>query len=331
MPSGKRDARPFACRAFRHRAVRADRVAIGLVLAALVGRVAIAVAEQRAAAPTRFFEIAVVALDDNERPLHGLRSDEFSIKEDGRPADIVSLTDVGPATSPDQPDNRSLVLMLDDVGMKPTATQVVQFIARRFLSRLTVYGHNEPTINVIRLSHTDDEPLGNRDEALRRIDAYQSGSYPLLEDATESWLKVFRRIVTRFEPRDRRRVVLVAIGQPRRLDVAMSPPQEADLRWPYWVDAISAAARADAALYLVDPAGLNGSVDPGIGLVEETGGAVFTRSNTFDRAVDQIWQEISQYYLIRYASSVNSRPLHSIDVSVARHGVHVRARRSRGE
>jgi hypothetical protein len=66
-------------------------------------------------------------------------------------------------------------------------------------------------------------------------------------------------------------------------------------------------------------------------LVEETGGALFARSNTFDRAVDLIWQDASQYYLIRYASSVTSRPLHSIEVSVARHGVHVRARRSRGD
>ena len=72
-------------------------------------------------------------------------------------------------------------------------------------------------------------------------------------------------------------------------------------------------------------------VDLGDGLVENTGGEDFVRSNNFARAVDLIWAEASHYYLLGYAPTARPRDLHSIDVKMKRNGLHVRARLKRGD
>jgi hypothetical protein len=54
------------------------------------------------------------------------------------------------------------------------------------------------------------------------------------------------------------------------------------------------------------------------------------RSNDFERAVDQIWEEAANYHPLGYTPTARPRQLHSIDVKVTRNGLHVRARHSRG-
>ena len=84
-------------------------------------------------------------------------------------------------------------------------------------------------------------------------------------------------------------------------------------------------------LYVVDPAGVTGRVDLGDGLVEHTGGADFVRSNNYERAVEQIWEEAGHYYLLGYTPTARQRDLHSIQIKVKGKGLHARARLNRGD
>jgi hypothetical protein len=183
---------------------------------------------------------------------------------------------------------------------------------------------------VMRLRHRDDEPIGDRKQALARIDAYMSGSYPLLDDTSETWLKTLAKLARALHMQERRRTVVVGIGNPFIFDVYLPVPEQT-LLWPFWMDAISATADANVGLYVIDPSGVTGWFDLGNGLVDQTGGHAFVKSNNFERAVELIWRDAGHYYVLAYAPTTRARELHTIDVIVKRPGMHVRARQSRGD
>jgi VWFA-related protein len=274
-----------------------------------------------------FVELGTVVVDDNDRPVRGLHRKDFQVKEDGHEVKVTSFTEV-PAAGVAGPGNgRSLVLLLDDTGVGPAATTIVQNIARRFLSRATP----ADAVAAVRLTHHDDEAVGSLQGALERVDEYMAKSLPYFgfETVQES-LEALAKISTQLEPIEHRRKVVVCIGRRSLCDPYLEDPVDS-LVWRQWRDALSATARANVSQYVVDPAGVTGRVDLGDGLVEHTGGADFVRSNNFERAVDQIWEEAGHYYLLGYAPTAHPRDLHSIHVTVKGKGLHVRARLDRGD
>ena len=99
---------------------------------------------------------------------------------------------------------------------------------------------------------------------------------------------------------------------------------------PAWVAAITGAARANVSVYCVDPTGTRSGVNVSeSGLVQLTGGKIFAHENNFAPAGEVIWREAGHYYLIGYWPVASKRELHTIDVSVARKGVHLLARQRR--
>src|SRR6185503_10729132 len=97
-----------------------------LALAALT--VCAAVAQPQPPPRTEFIELDAVVVDTNGQAAKGLRKDDFQIKEDRREVEIVSVAEMSAVDPKNQADTRSIVLLLDDTGMNPTATQVVQYI-----------------------------------------------------------------------------------------------------------------------------------------------------------------------------------------------------------
>jgi len=124
--------------------------------------------------------------------------------------------------------------------------------------------------------------------------------------------------------------VLVCIGARGVCDPYFQVP-ESSLLWKSWRDAISTTARANASVYVVSPSGVTGGIDLGDGLADNTGGGVFVRSNDFARDARMIWDEAGHYYLFQYTPSGPRRDLHTIDVSIKRSGLRVRARHARGD
>jgi len=286
-------------------------------------------AGQKAASRPRseFVELDAVVVDNNDRPVQGLRKEDFQIKEDGRPVTVTTFSEVSAAGISDRADGRSITLVLDDVGINPTGTQAIQGIARLFVSR----ARPADDIAVVRLTHPDDEVTGDLQEALNRIAEYRSGAFPFFGRETyDNWLKTLANLAHQAEGQEHRHKLVVCIGAREICDLYLLDP-EGSLLWSSWVNALGAAARANVSLYAVDPTGLSGRFDLGEGLVDRTGGESFVKSNNFQRAVDSVWDDASHYYLLGYTPAGRARELHEIDVKVKRSGLHVRVRHRRGD
>jgi hypothetical protein len=93
-----------------------------------------------------------------------------------------------------------------------------------------------------------------------------------------------------------------------------------------------AMAAASATLYVVDPGGVGTApfaTGGASGFARETGGHAFMNSNDYDAAVDRIFKETSNYYVLDVADPPVGRKaeLRELDVRVKRPGVTVRARK----
>jgi VWFA-related protein len=281
-------------------------------------------ASQLNAAPV---ELDAVVVDGHNQPIRGLQQSDFQIKDDGHAVAVTSFREVSAAGIAGEPDGRTVILLLDDTGIGPSGTPVVQNIARMFLSQ----ARPADTFSVVRLTHHDDEVVNDRLLAAERIDEYRARSVPYFgRETIEESLQAITKISRQLEPAAHRRKVLVCVGRRNLCDLYLPTPQDT-LVWPYWRDAMAATARANVSIYLVDPAGVSGGIDLGYGLVDQTGGGDFVGSNNFGRAVDMIWNESGHYYLLGYTPASRKRDLHTIDIKVKRAGAHVRARRQRGD
>ena len=142
-------------------------------------------------------------------------------------------------------------------------------------------------------------------------------------------LQTVARVASQLEPIEHRRKALVCIGAQDVCDVYLKMPKSS-LLWNSWRDALSATARANASVYALNPAGVEGRFDLGQGLVDDSGGAIFGRSNDFERDAQALWEQAGHYYLLGYSSTAPPRDLHSVDISMRHSNLHVLARHFRG-
>jgi VWFA-related protein len=271
-------------------------------------------------------EVDAVVVDNHGLSVRGLHKDDFQIRDRGAVA-ITSFTEVSTTGLDGPSDARYLVLLLDDSGVGPMGTVVVQNIARLFLSHARSADH----VAVVRLTHHDDPADGDLQSALERVDEYRARSIPYFgRETNEEALHVVTKIARQLEPVAHRRKTVVCIGRRAVCDLYLGDPHTS-LLWPSWRDALTATARANVSVYVVDPAGMLGRFDLGDGIVDQTGGTAFVASSNFTRAADLIWGETGHYYLLGYTPSATKSDLHTIDVHVKRRGLTVHARRRRGD
>lgn len=270
-------------------------------------------------------ELDAVVTDRHGQPVAGLRAEDFEVVEDGVRVTLVESREVSDAA--DGQHHRSMVLLLDDLMVPAIGTTVVQQIARFFVG----HADRNDAVSVVRLAHLEDDAIAPRLIAWARIDGYLPVAVvPSAEQATNDALNVVARIASELDPSPPGRTAVICIGTATVCNPYVPRPRYSAF-WRPWRAAIRLAARANVALYFVDPAGANSSPDFADGLADQTGGLAFVRTNNFGHAADTIWSEISHYYLLRYRPSSDSKPLHSIRVTVARRGVHVRSRTVRTE
>jgi VWFA-related protein len=274
---------------------------------------------------TTFVELDAVVVDSHDKPVRGLHRDDFRIKEDGGAVAITSFSEISVAGINGPSDGRSVVLLLDDT-IGPAGTSIMQSIARLFLSR----ARPADAVSVVRLTHHEDEAFGALSVALNRVDEYQSNALPYFgRETIEDALAAVTSISKQVEPAHRR-TAIICIGRREVCDPYLDTP-EYSLVWPYWRDALSAAARAHASVYVVDPQGVGAAQDMGDGLVDHTGGTDFVRSNDFTRGADAIWNEAGHYYLLGYTPTAKPRELHEIEIKMKPRGLRVRTHLNRGD
>jgi VWFA-related protein len=281
---------------------------------------------QKVAAPASIdlVELAVVVTDRQRQPVLDLTKQDFEVREDGKPVDITTFLTASASGSREFDQSRSMVVLLDDVMMPPSATDSVKSVAGYLVGR----GSPGDDISVVRVNNRADEPYGDLEVALMRISEYEARNAPFdLIRSTEDALKLIANVSSRLEPYGRRRKAIVCIGSQRICNV-MEPSRTApgSLRSD-WIGAVRETAKANASVYALTAG--RGRL-PGGGLVEATGGEVFGSRSDLTPAIEQIWNDLSRHYLIGYWPTASSRDLHSISIKVKRSGVRVLARKRRG-
>ena len=269
-------------------------------------------------------DVDVVVTDGEGRPVTGLKKEDFDIREDGKPVALQTFVARTATADADDDTGRSMVILLDDVTMPHESVNAVKAIA----TYLAMQARPTDDLSVIRFRELDDEPFGDRRAALARISEYQGALVRYAPAGSpEDVLKLIASLSRKLEATGRRRKILVCIGSPRICSVTQ--PGRFGGGWFYedWIDAVGAAARANLSIYalLAVPARVSGE-----GIVEVTGGMVFRGASDFRPMLDRIWQDAGHHYLLGYWPPTSSKDLHSINVTVARKGVHVLARRQRG-
>ena len=273
---------------------------------------------------TELVDIDIVVTDASGRPVTGLRKDDFEIREDGKPVALQTLVERTALEADADDSGRSMVLLLDDVTMPRESIDAVKAIA----TYLANQARPIDDFSVLRFRNVDDEPFGDRSAALARIAEYQGAVLRYAPAGSpEDVLKLVASVSRTLETAGRRRKILVCIGSPKICSVTQLRRYDGGSFHGDWVEAVSAAARANLSMYslLAVPARVSGDT-----LVEATGGTVFRGVGDFRPVLDRIWQDAGHHYLAGYWPPTSSKALHSIDVKVARKGVTVMARRQRG-
>jgi hypothetical protein len=268
-------------------------------------------------------DISVV--DGKGRPVTGLSTSDFVIKEDGRRVDIETFEEVSPDQGNPEDSARSIVLLLDDLAVQAQATPAIKSAAQVLLRNIPL----RDDVAVVRLHNRDDEPFGDRRLAEARIAEYRAGTDPYVDVVTiEQTLDRIALIASQLESIDGRRKLLVCIGTPVICNIPEPARTAPRSLYPKWVNSLTATARANIGVYSIVPARIT---IRGGGLPQYTGGEVFASNYDIGPAIDRILQDGSHYYMAGYWPSAGKpRELHSISVQTARKGLKVRVRRQRG-
>jgi hypothetical protein len=295
-------------------------------VASLLLLVTVHAAQRRALSPSLdLVELDVAVVDRRDRPVTGLTAQDFAVEEDGSAVEIKTFTEVQAATVSDRDNIRSVVLLLDDVAVPASGTQAMQTIANAFMKSVAPYDE----FSVIRLHNQADEPFGDRIVAQSRIAQFQAASFPFVDVNTISeTLTRVANVSRALEGDEHRRKAVVCVGAP--VVCNLDEPTSSSVRpghWSSWVDAVSAAAKANVAVFGIIP---RRTILRGGGLADLTGGEVFAMMYDIGPAIDRILRDAGSYYLLGYWPSGKSREIHSIDVKVARRELKVHARRRRG-
>jgi VWFA-related protein len=274
-----------------------------------------------------FVEIDAVVLDRNGQPVHGLRTEDFVLKEDKHAAPVLTALEISSnASGAHEP--CALAIVLDDTSVLPQGTEAMQRLARAFLAPAIAADR----IAIVRWSDNRGELLfGHINDALHAIRNYTAhGDVRFDEPTIGGSLDLLAHVAGQFGEADGRRNTIIAIGNPDLLDPSETWVRSHSGSRSRWVNAVTRLAQTNTVLYVVDANGTNGyRPDAEDGLAAVSGGKRFSTLNA-DAVLSEIWRDATNYYVLSYVP-LTPRPLHDIDVSVSRRGLQVRARQQRGE
>ena len=267
-----------------------------------------------------------VSVTDKNGMVTDLRQEEFEVRDDGKQVMLKTFTAVSLGGSMARGDGCDLVLVLDDAGVPMAGTQAIQSLASYF----TANARSGDNLSVVRLHTASDDMSKDRQVAASRIAAYKAGSIPFFTDeTTEDMLRLVIKLSKQWEETTpRRRRAIVCIGSP-----AVCGPQEKEStaprdEYPNWVNAVTAAARANVVVYAAIPSqvSLVGEM-----IIGRTGGDVFAGTASYRPAVERVYGDLSHYYMLGYTPTSSKKDLRSVSVRVNRRGVTVHTRSRRGK
>lgn len=267
-------------------------------------------------------EVAVSARDRSGRFLPGLRQEDFLLEVGGREVPIETFVAVTGAPAKEA-EGRFLLLVLDDIGCDPTLTPRIKSIAHDVIRRMA------PGDEAAVLTFNGDNMTSTADpEHLHaRIDAFTHASDlgPMLP--AEHALTTMRELADQLARVQRRRKAIVVVGSTVLFD--LPEPMPGARVTDDWQTSIRTLARANVVVYVIDPRPVVSGLHMGdTGFAWETGGTAI-RTNLVDRAIDQMWADLGNYYLLGYSMTETEADRRSpLRVRARRPGVLVSARRT---
>lgn len=269
--------------------------------------------------------IDFVALDKNGLTVTDLRPSEVEVWVGQFRAPVETLRLVTPET--DERAGRLIVLLLDDVTLRPEVMGRVHEAGRRLVTRM---GAND-RMAVVTLSGSTTESTGDRARLLAAIDDYSVRASAVMRSDVQGrhLLDTLASISEQIVETSGRRKTIVGIG-PAWFDRPIPPPVEGQDLLPEWVHAMRQMAFSNVNFYVIDPQGVGGTrVDGGAeGFARETGGHAFLNTNDLNAAADQIMRESATYYLVDVPDPPvgGKSDLRALNLKSRRKGITLRAR-----
>ena len=274
---------------------------------------AVALQEQQPVfrASVRTVPVYATVLDANLRLVPDLEQADFSVLDNGKPADIALFSS--------EPQPFTAVVMLDTSASMTANLKLLNRAAEQFLLRLLPVDRAQVGAfnDKIQMS---GEFTNNRDELIADLNDLYFGNPTRLNDAIGASLDALKGV-------DGRRVVLV-----------FTDGEDTSSRTKF----STVMDRSRDEEVMVYSIGLESEYFNGVRVVrskpsrdlrrisEETGGGYFELSQTADLAptFSRVATELRSQYLIAFTPSALDGKVHKLDVRVNRQGMTVRARKS---
>lgn len=322
------------------------RTVVATLLAAAATAALTAQSQPRFTTGVNLVVVPVIARNPDNSFARGLTQDDFELREDGKPVPISTFAAVNTDAPASLDDGRFIVLLLDDLAAHASYTTRIKDIAREFANRMGA----KDVMSVVLLNGGSSVTTQRRSEVLAAIDRTKGFGKAVLApglSATRHAMDTIAGLSAQLARVQHRRKVLVAIGPAQTFNPQM---QDVNSRSEA-AEALRASASANLATYVIDPlgltakAGLSGRPVEGApasnsgvvtrgegfklyedGFAFDTGGVAFANTNQYDRAVDQVWEESGNYYLLGYEPARRDNRRHSIAVRVKKADISVRSR-----
>jgi VWFA-related protein len=283
-------------------------------------------------ARTNLVVVPVVVVDRKGQSVPHLTATNFRVEEDGKPVSIEVFT-APSAAAEGTGEARFIVVVLDNLRTAPELAFRVKGIAKRFVERM----RPGDTMTVIPISKgqavtTTDKALLNA--AIDRFKPDFGDHTRTIEQDAEHGLRTIGELSAQMAKAPHRRKVLTIIGNSATFNPQMQ--SAFDNRGPdlsaEWFTAIRETSRYNVSVYTIDPSGMREGFfegDYATSFAASTGGWAWANTNNYGGAVEQIWREAGNYYVLGYNAPVSDGKLHSIEVHVDVKNVTLRARRGR--
>jgi VWFA-related protein len=286
---------------------------------------ALTLAAMLAQAPRARLTLDFVALDRNGLPVTDLKPADVEVWVGQFRAPVDTLTLVTPESEGRA--GRLVVLLLDDVTLRPDAMGRVHEAGHRLVARMT--GDDQMAIVTLSGSHT--ESTSDHAKLRQAIDDYSTRASGVMRNDVQGrhLLETLASLSQQLVEAPGRRKTIVAVGPPW-LDKPIPPPASGQDLLPEWIHAMRQMAFSNVNYYVINPLGVGSTrVDGGAeGFARETGGHAFLNTNDLNAAADRIMRESATYYLVDVpdppvGAKADLRPL---ELKSLRKGVTLRAR-----
>jgi VWFA-related protein len=272
----------------------------------------------------RILQIEAVAVDRKGDPVTDLKREDLEVWINRHRIPIQTVA----AAAAQEPAPRLIILLLDDLTIDSQMVPRARDVARRFVNRMMP----DDRMAISLLTGSFMETTSDTSKLLQRVDSYNQAIGFLRVDDIGAFVLTNIAVLARemIEAPDRRKAI-VAIGSGYIFDTPIPPAQLGREVRREWLDAVRALAAANVTFYVIDPGGVGSprSGSGSAGFARDSGGHAFNDTNDLAWAVEQIFHERDNYYVISVEDPPVGRgaPIRDLEVRSLRRDITVRARR----